>query len=494
MPEETRSTLPDDSSAAGDPAEVSPVSQASGGDGSSLDGLPWYHGISKYQWMVLLMASLGWVFDAFEGQLFVACMKESLAELIPEIARLKEVLAGTESEDVRQSLQAQISNMSNDYEKQGFIAFLVGGAVGGFAFGWLSDRIGRSTTLMLTILTYSLFTGITYFVTDWRQMLSLRFLAALGTGGEWAVASAMVAEAFPPRARARAGSIFHASSVFGTMIAAAIGAFVVANPALGWRPAFVIGALPALIVVFIRFKLHDSPERRASEKVQLASVAQIGLSGWRIPGVKKHLLVGVLLATVGLATFWGVHVYGRQAYLQAVERAHPEWLVEGNQEGQTSLKRQEMLGMWLVTLGGGVGLFSFGPICDRLGRRKAFVGYHVGATLVSLVLFLAMKNASPMLIGWWLPVFGFFTLGMHAGYAVYFPELFPTQIRGAASGFCFNFARITAVPALYLSGRLIKGDDPDRFYFVTSGFSLLFLLGVLLILFGPETKGRELPT
>jgi MFS family permease len=458
------------------------------------DTMPWYEGITKYQWLVLLMASLGWVFDAFEGQLFVACMKESLREHVPEVQRLTSQLAATESEGVRQTLQAQISNISNSYEKQGFIAFLVGGAVGGFTFGWISDRIGRSTTLMLTILTYSLFTGITYFVTDWWQMLSLRFLAALGTGGEWAVASAMVAEAFPPRARARAGSIFHASSVFGTMIAAAIGAFIVANPALGWRPAFIIGALPALIVVFIRFKLHDSPERRESERVQLAAVGRLDASAWKVPGVKKNLLVGVLLATVGLATFWGVHVYGRQAYLQSVQRVNPEWLAEGNVSGQTSLKRQEMLGMWLVTLGGGIGLFGFGPFCDRFGRRKAFIAFHLGATTVSLVLFLALKNASPLLIGWWLPVFGFFTLGMHAGYAVYFPELFPTQIRGAASGFCFNFARITAVPALYLSGRLIDSDDPDRFYFVTSGFSLLFLLGVLLILFGPETKGRELPT
>ncbi len=464
----------------------------------ALDGMTpqrqrWYDGITRYQWLVLLMASLGWVFDAFEGQLFVACMREAITDLVPRLTELNEQLGIATSEAASQAIRDEISSASYFYEQLGFALFLLGGAVGGFSFGWLSDRIGRSTTLMLTILTYSLFTGITYFVTDFWQMLALRFLAALGTGGEWAVASAMVAEAFPPQARARAGSIFHASSVFGTMIAAAIGAFIVANPNLGWRPAFLIGALPALMVVLIRLKLHDSPQRREQEQAQLAANLARSGSGWSDPGVKRNLVICVLLATVGLATFWGVHVYGRQAYLKSVERAHPEWVADGTPESKTSLKRQEMLGMWLVTLGGGIGLFSFGPICDAIGRRKAFVGFHIGATTVSLVLFSLMKDSTPLPIGIWLPVFGFFTLGMHAGYAIYFPELFPTKIRGAAAGICFNSARITAAPALLLSGKLISEGGPEKFYTVTSGFSLLFLLGVVLILFGPETRGTELP-
>ncbi len=453
----------------------------------------WYDGISRYQWLVLLMASLGWVFDAFEGQLFVACMREAISDLVPRLSELNEQLRSAGSDSASQAIRDQISSGSYYYEQLGFAGFLLGGAVGGFTFGWISDRIGRSTTLMLTILTYSLFTGITYFVTDFWQMLALRFLAALGTGGEWAVASAMVAEAFPPRARARAGSIFHASSVFGTMIAAAIGAFIVANPDLGWRPAFLIGALPALMVVLIRLKMHDSPERREAERAQhAANLARIG-SGWSDPGVKRNLCIGVLLATVGLATFWGVHVYGRQAYLKSVERAHPEWISDASAETKTTLKRQEMLGMWLVTLGGGIGLFSFGPLCDAIGRRNAFIAFHIAATFVSLVLFTLLKEATPLPIGIWLPVFGFFTLGMHAGYAVYFPELFPTKIRGAAAGICFNCARILAAPALIVSGSLISNGPPERFYSVTSQFSLLFLFGVVLVLFGPETRGTELP-
>ncbi|MFO1000596.1 MAG: MFS transporter [Planctomycetaceae bacterium] len=235
---------------------------------ASSEPVSWRHGITRYQWMVLAVASLGWVFDAFEGQLFVACMKESLGDLVPELQSLNEKLKSVSDPSQIKPLREEISRVSHFYETLGFSAFLVGGAAGGFGFGWLSDRMGRSSTLMLTILTYSLFTGVTYFVTDLWQMLVLRFLAALGTGGEWAVASAMVAEAFPSRARARAGSIFHGSSVFGTMIAAAIGAWIVANPNLGWRPAFLVGAAPALLVVLIRVKLHDSKERRETEQIR----------------------------------------------------------------------------------------------------------------------------------------------------------------------------------------------------------------------------------
>ncbi len=443
----------------------------------------WYQGITRYQWMVLVMGALGWMFDAFEGQLFVVCMKQAIPTLIPDLA----------------------DNAQAFYEHQGFAAFLIGGAVGGFFFGWLSDRIGRSTVLMLTILTYSIFTGITYFVDQWWQMLVLRFLAALGTGGEWAVASAMVAEAFPPRSRARAASIFHASSVFGTMIATLIGAQVVSNPNYGWRVAFVIGALPALICVFIRAKLHNHSERRESESEHAAAnKAFDGESAWRQPGVMPRLLLGVMLATVGLATFWGVHIYGREAYLRSIQIAHELTSGELLPLNAPAFKTQEMLGMWLVTLGGGVGLFAFGPICDSIGRRRAFMAYHLAAALTSIVLFSGLKTAAPWVIAWWLPLFGFATLGMHAGYAVYFPELFPSRIRGAAGGFCFNFARITAVPALFLSGWMQKSPDAAgrllhidpallTFHNISTAFSLLFLVGIVLIWFGPETKGQSLP-
>src|SRR5207247_1828968 len=188
---------------------------------TSTANAPWYAGITSYQWLVLVIASLGWIFDVFEGQVFVSSEKQILDGLLP----------------------ASTSEGTRDFYKYVALAsFLIGGAVGGVFFGALADRIGRVRTMVFTILMYSLFTCLTAFSQTWWHVVLLRFLVALGTGGEWAVASALVAEVFPPKARAWSGAIFHGSSIFGTYLAIAAGLFVV--PTLGWQRAFIIGALP----------------------------------------------------------------------------------------------------------------------------------------------------------------------------------------------------------------------------------------------------------
>src|SRR5262249_27646643 len=149
----------------------------------------WYSGITAYQWLVLTIASLGWIFDVFEGQVLLTSEKQMLSDLVP-----------TASEGVR------------DYFKYiALAAFLAGGAVGGVFFGALADRIGRVRTMTFTILMYSLFTCLTALSQQWWHVVVLRFLVALGTGGEWAVASALVAEVLPPKARSWSGAIFHSS-------------------------------------------------------------------------------------------------------------------------------------------------------------------------------------------------------------------------------------------------------------------------------------------
>jgi MFS family permease len=150
--------------------------------GREVSAKKWYEDVTPYMWLVLAIGSLGWVFDIFEGQIFVASMKEAMPALLP---------AGTPAGSV------------DFYNNIAMAAFLVGGALGGVVFGMISDRIGRTTTMILTILMYSLFTCVTAFSQTWWQMVALRFLVALGTGGEWAVASAMIAEVFPQQARAR---------------------------------------------------------------------------------------------------------------------------------------------------------------------------------------------------------------------------------------------------------------------------------------------------
>src|SRR4029078_8192213 len=195
------------------PSETS----ASGDEPSPRDPLanaPWYSGINGYQWLVVVIASLGWIFDVFEGQVLLSSEKQMLAELLP---------SGT-------------SEGTLDFYKYVALAsFLLGGAAGGVFFGALADRIGRVRTMVFTILMYSLFTCLTAFSHTWSHVAVLRFLVALGTGGEWAVASALVAEVFPPRSRAWSGAIFHGSSILGTYLAVCVGAFFVHNPNFVWR-------------------------------------------------------------------------------------------------------------------------------------------------------------------------------------------------------------------------------------------------------------------
>ncbi len=452
---------------------------------------PWYHGVTPYMWLVLIIASLGWVFDIFEGQVFVASMKEAMPSLLPE-----DTLAGK----------------VDFYNNIAMGAYLVGGAFGGVLFGMLSDRIGRTRTLMLTILMYSLFTFVTALAQTWWQMTILRFLVAMGTGGEWAVASAMVAEVFPKRARAWSLGIFHASSVFGTYLAVLAGVFVVANPNLGWRWGFVLGAVPAVLVLFVRWGLRE-PEQW--EKARDQAAADPRQRTGRVldlfaPDLIRHTLVGLTLATVGLATFWGVHIYGRELLRTIVERPYLEAAVvdirSDAEQAQAVLnglspdekkanKNWEMWGMFLVTSGGGLGLLSFGPLCEWMGRRSTFLFFHIGGLITALVVFQLMTDVSATALCWMLPVFGYMTLGMHAGYAIYFPELFPTRVRGTGGGFCFNGGRFLAASILLLRGWMRDENGLDCSLESTASIlSLLFLVGMFVLLLAPETKGRELPT
>ena len=443
--------------------------------------------MSRYQWLVLLIASLGWVFDIFEGQIFVTSMKEMMGSLLP---------AGTPTEK-----QDAISKLA-------LAAFLVGGAVGGVYFGALSDRIGRAKTMVITILMYSVFSGVTAFAQEAWQVIVLRFFVAMGVGGEWAVASAMVAEVFPKFARVRSLGFFHATSTIGSYLAIAAGAFIVGNDdlrnhaisGLNWRLAFALGILPALLTIWVRMKLKEpdswlkakaesekNPEKRRGRITDLFSAE-----------LRRKTLVGVSLAAIGLATFWGVKIYGRtlmrgaaerQAIAQASPGADRAAVLDTN---HSTIKKQAMVGHFLVMTGGFFGMLAFGPISLRLGRRGAFDLFFVGGFASTAALF-GLWNEQSLTFYWWaLPVFGFLVSAPHAGFAIYFPELFPSRLRGAGGGMCFNMGRIIAAPVLLLTAwmQTTKGVTIDQTATLLSGF---FLLGLVILPFAPETNGEDLP-
>lgn len=413
----------------------------------------WYSGVTRYEWLVLLVASLGWVFDAFEGQLFNLTRGAMLSEILgvqpgdPEVKEWGDRFLGI---------------------------FLAGGTLGGLLFGSLGDKMGRKPVMVLTILFYSIFSGLTYFATELWHVGVLRFLVAMGVGGEWAVAAALVAEIFPKHARTHAGGIFHATGVLGTWLAT-LTAMGVENE---WRIAYLIGILPALLTLWVRSSIKE-PERWEEAKAKgekMGSFADLfGIARWR-----KRALLGMALAAVGLGTFWGVCV--------ATQDIVREMLLKlGHDAADADQKSKFAYGIVQV-LGAGVGQLSFGPICARWGRKPTFALMHLLSFAFIMVVCWVPTAYWHMLV--LLPLFGFASLSIHSGYAIYFPELFPNHLRATGSSFCFNAGRLLAAPMLLISGS-VKAAYSLQVAITMLG--CLFLLGLVILLFLPETKDQELP-
>ena len=418
----------------------------------------WYAGVTRYQWLVLAVASLGWIFDAFEGQLY----NITRADLLPDLLHV-----------------ARADPLVKLWGERFLGVFLMGGTFGGLLFSSLADRWGRKPVMALTILCYSVFSGLTAFATEVWQVGALRFLIAMGVGGEWAVGAALVAEVFPKNARERAGGIFHGTSVAGLWLAAAVGLAVGTH----WRAAYLIGLGPALLILWVRTTVREPDSwqhAKATKAERLGSFRELlGDPRWR-----SHAIFGALLAMVGLATFWGVVVAGQDLAADLLQRL-------GAPAAEIPARSKVAFG-FIQTAGAGVGMLAFGPLSVRLGRKRTFVLMHVCALLITpIVCWLPSLAMSYTLLLSLMPIFGFFAQGIHAGYAVYFPELFPTHLRATGAGFCFNTGRLLAAPVLiWLSGWMKSTLDLRLAITLLSG---LFLLGLVMLIFLPETKGRELP-
>lgn len=416
----------------------------------------WYQDVTRYQWLVLTIASLGWVFDAFEGQLY----NITRADMLPELLNVT-------AEDP----------LVKVWGERFLGIFLIGGTLGGWIFSSMADKWGRKPVMALTILFYSVFSGMTSCATAIWHVGALRFLVAMGVGGEWAVGAALVAEVFPSKARERASVIFHATSVAGLWLAAAVGIAV----ATKWRVAYLVGIVPSLLVLWVRTSVKEPDAWKAAKAKrsdQLGSFRELlGNPQWR-----SRAVFGALLAMVGLATFWGVVIAGQDLSLDLLKRLH---------DPGASEKSKIAFG-FIQTAGAGIGMLAFGPMSGHLGRRTTFAVMHIFALLMTPVIcWVPFYFESYAMMLCLLPVFGFFAQGIHAGYAVYFPELFPTHLRATGAGFCFNTGRILAAPVLIWGSAELKRLLDLRW--AVTWLGCLFLLGLMILPFLPETRGQELP-
>ena len=568
-------------------------------DDTSVGTGPWYHELTRYHWFVLIVAALGWLFDTMDQQLF------NLAR----VPAMKELLADAETGAVDANTVAKYGGYATSI-------FLIGWASGGLAFGVLGDRIGRAKTMLLTILIYSLCTGLSALSVGFWDFAFYRFITGLGVGGEFAVGVSLVAEVMPNRARPFALGLLQALSAVGNVTAALISiglGHLEHTGAVGsaWRVMFVIGTVPALLAILIRRRLKE-PERWQSVATAGAQVKRLGsyTELFGDPRWRKNAIIGLLLAFSGVVGLWGIGFFSidlnrsvlnkkflneaRQKgdaeqdreFIHAIVRspetldglekkkmpeprgllsldasnADPQALFtavlklrEQNsavthasvldfldqppkgpkappaQSAADRQRRGDYLGddsstgkvdvaghaerivrrtkridgdltLWagitsmMLNIGAFFGIYAFSYFTHLVGRKPAFAVSFVAAMVSTAVVFWYLREFNQ--IFWMIPLMGFCQLALFGGYAIYFPELFPTHLRSTGTSFCYNVGRFVAASGPSVLGLLtgdVFADKPEPMRYAGVAMCGVFLIGLIVLPFAPETKGKPLP-
>lgn len=496
--------------------------------------------LDRGRWLALLAALLGWLFDGFEMGLFPVVARPALIELV----------------GVEGLPSAEQDRAIGPWNGTIIAGFLVGAAAGGVLFGWLGDRVGRVRAMALSILTYALFSGLGAFVTHPWHMVGVRFVAALGMGGEWSLGVALVMEVWGGRSRGLLAGLIGAAANLGYVLVALLSLSIVevretlssllltiGLPATfvdrlaansGWRMLMLMGMLPALLTLFIRLFVPESEgwlrEKRGGRTASWATTDLLGvLVGVAACGVIMYVwsresgwLSRLVVTLVGLVVVAAGYVFPVHRFLA---RSGETW------EGRRTIYRRLALGtslsavpllvtwasvMWTANWadqlgqalgesgkyakqwtqfssasGAVVGSFAGAMLGYVAGRRKAYLGLCLASLATAWVFF----QTNTAFNTWFLLsvfVLGLVTAAFYGWLPLYLPELFPTRIRATGQGFSFNFGRILAAIGALQTGALLRslgGSYPQACTLV----SLIYLVGVVVIWFAPETKDRPLP-
>ncbi len=448
---------------------------------------PWYRGLTRYHWFVLFVAALGWLFDTMDQQLFNLARKPAMVALL-------------HTQGMGKAGEKLVSN----YAGYATAIFLIGWALGGLGFGILGDRIGRAKTMLLTILVYSIFTGLSALSLGFWDFAFYRFLTGLGVGGEFAVGVALVAEVFPERSRPYALGWLQASSALGNMTAAVV-AIVLGNleqrgaNISAWRVMFVVGTIPALLAIVIRRNLKE-PERwkavvksgeLAGEDKKLGSVREL----FRNPRWRKNAIVGMVLGFSGVVGLWGIGFFSFELIRAVFEKELQDQKFTPD-EIKGKLTYLAGLTSLLQNFGGFFGVYAFTKVTAKIGRRIAFAISFLLAAGATAWTFWTISQYHELF--WKIPIMGFCQMTLFGGYAIYFPELFPTRLRSTGISFCYNVGRLVAaagpITLAMIQTSLIDGHGEimARRYAGVAMCSVFFV-GLLALPFAPETKGKPLP-
>jgi MFS family permease len=433
---------------------------------------PWYRSLDRTQWKALVASNLGWTFDGFEVFALILTVGVALHQLLdPSQYPFIPAYAGA------------------------IIAITVfGWGLGGLLGGVLADYLGRKRSMTLTILAYSLLTGLSAFAWDWLSFAVLRFLVGLAIGSEWATGASITAELWPAKARGKGGAFLQAGYPIGSILASGVWLAIGSSGPGAWRYMYLIGVLPALVVFWIRRNIPESPRweeshrrRRAAYDLRRQGAALDGENAALVrftlvdmfaePAVRMRLFLTFVMSLSVTIGYWGVSTFV-PAYVGSVATA----------AGLPAQRYAALVGL-IQNLGALIGFASFGFLADAFGRKPTTILYYVMCLILTPVVYLWVKDIHLLLLAF--AVYGFFIQGCFSWTPIWLPELFPTRMRATAAGFIFNAPRLISAIAPLAAGTIIVGLG--GYGRAATIIGMFYILGLIAVPFLPETRGKPLP-
>ncbi|MGQ4615887.1 MFS transporter [Nocardia sp. R7R-8] len=430
----------------------------------------WVGALTSTQRRSLFAANLGWLFDGFETYALILTAAVVLRQLNPS--------ASASQVSFLVGLTISVT--------------LLGWGFGGILGGIFADYFGRRRALLTSMVLYATFTGLTALSWSWASFLVLRFITGFALGSEWGTGTALVAETWPKNARAKAAGLMQCGLGLGFFVASACWYFIAPLGDNSWRYLFLIGVLPALFALWLRRRVPESEQWTAAHKrrrelrerddheLDTGERSFTRLTLRQIladPKLRRLTILGSLMSLTTTLGWWGISTWV-PAYVASqasgAEHSATDWA--------------SWAGM-IYNAGAIAGYIAFGFLADRFGRKPSVLLYFGASLVLTPVLFLWTHDLRLIVIV--LVVNGFFTLGQYTWMPVWLPEFYPTHLRATGAAFVFNAARFIAFLGPLTAGAIISRLGGYGIAATTVG--LIYVLGLVVAPFCPETKGQALP-
>jgi MFS family permease len=435
---------------------------------------PWYADVTPTHIRILAASFLGWIFDGYETYALVVALPFALRALLPpEQMKSAPIWAGT-----------------------AIGVTLLGWGMGGLIGGILADYVGRKRMMIWSVFFYALFTGITALSQTFFMFAALRFITGLAMGSEWSTGVTLLAETWPDRARPKGAGLLQSGFGWGTLLAALVWWAISRVNFLGpqsWRLMFVVGAIPAFFTLYIRRAVNESErwlkairERRwtATEeaKAEIGKTARRPLTLaeiFRERESRRRVLLMFAMSLASIVGWWAISTF-LPSYTEQIAKA----------QGYANFAEWGNRAAILYTIGAVTAYIASGFLIDAVGRRTFLFLTYAGALLMTPVTYMWTHSAEAMMLVAYIN--GFFTLGLaYSWMAIYPAELFTSSVRSTAASFIFNGTRVIAWFFPILAGTMIQKFGGISRGAITLG--LIYILGLIVPWFVPETKGRPLP-